>query len=117
MNPTVLIWIVDIVVVGILVTGLIIGCKQGAFNLIIYRMRKILAFVGAVFLAKPLGKWIADRILMNPVKNFVMSKIPEGEEFMAPEDSDAVLTMIYGDYMTMPPENERNWHNAEIIEE
>lgn len=83
MNPTILIWVVDIVVVGILVTGLIIGCKQGAFNLVIYRMRKILAFVGAVFLAKPLGKWIADGILMNPVKNFVMSKIPEGEEFMA----------------------------------
>ncbi|MBR2555220.1 MAG: LicD family protein [Lachnospiraceae bacterium] len=41
----------------------------------------------------------------------------EGEEFMAPADTHAMLTMIYGDYMTMPPENERNWHNAEIIEE
>ncbi|MDO4756962.1 MAG: LicD family protein, partial [Parabacteroides sp.] len=40
----------------------------------------------------------------------------EGEKFMAPADPDAMLTMIYGDYMKLPPENERNWHNSEIIE-
>ena len=41
----------------------------------------------------------------------------EGEMFMGPSDADAMLTMIYGDYMQLPPVNERNWHNAEIIEE
>lgn len=41
----------------------------------------------------------------------------EGEHFMGPADTDALLTMIYGDYMKMPPEGERNWHNAEIINE
>lgn len=40
----------------------------------------------------------------------------EGCEFTAPADIEAVLTAIYGpDYMTPPPEGERNWHNSEII--
>lgn len=40
----------------------------------------------------------------------------EGVEFTAPADVEAVLTAIYGpDYMTPPPEGERNWHNSEII--
>ena len=41
----------------------------------------------------------------------------EGEMFMGPADADAMLKMIYGDYMQLPPEGERNWHNSEIIEE
>lgn len=40
----------------------------------------------------------------------------EGVEFVAPANIEAVLTAIYGpDYMTPPPEGERNWHNSEII--
>ena len=40
----------------------------------------------------------------------------EGIEFVAPANIEAVLTAIYGpDYMTPPPEGERNWHNSEII--
>ena len=31
----------------------------------------------------------------------------EGEKFAAPGDFDAVLSRIYGDYMTPPPENKR----------
>ena len=88
MNTTYLSWIIDIVIVGILITGLIIGCKHGAFNLVIYRLRKVLALAGALLLAKPLGRWIADGILIKPVTNFVMSKIPEGEEFMASTASE-----------------------------
>lgn len=41
----------------------------------------------------------------------------EGRDFMAPDNTPAVLTQIYGpDYMTPPPENNRNWHNSEVIE-
>ena len=40
----------------------------------------------------------------------------EGIEFVAPANIESVLTAIYGpDYMTPPPEGERNWHNSEII--
>ena len=31
-----------------------------------------------------------------------------------PEDSDTVLTQMYGDYMTPPPEKERDHHSVEI---
>ncbi len=33
----------------------------------------------------------------------------EGSSFVAPKNYDYVLTAIYGDYMTPPPENERFW--------
>jgi len=40
----------------------------------------------------------------------------EGRMFKAPDDTPAVLNMIYGpDYMTPPPEDDRNWHNMEIL--
>ena len=40
----------------------------------------------------------------------------EGIPFVAPANIEAVLEAIYGpDYMTPPPEGERNWHNSEII--
>ena len=31
----------------------------------------------------------------------------EGRSFMAPADPDAVLRMLYGDYMKLPPEEKR----------
>ena len=41
----------------------------------------------------------------------------EDRYFKAPDDTPAVLNMIYGpDYMTPPPENDRNWHNLEVID-
>ena len=39
----------------------------------------------------------------------------EDRYFKSPADHHHVLEKIYGDYMTMPPESERNKHNAEII--
>lgn len=40
----------------------------------------------------------------------------EGRYFKAPDDTPAVLKMIYGpNYMIPPPENDRNWHNLEVI--
>ena len=35
----------------------------------------------------------------------------------APKDYDTVLTQMYGDYMKLPPEHERNKHNTEVIKE
>lgn len=40
----------------------------------------------------------------------------EGETFTGPVDYDTVCKIIYGDYMTLPPEVDRNWHNTEIVD-
>lgn len=46
---------------------------------------------------------------------FELSKLEfEGEFFYAPKNPDAILTRLYGDYMTLPKEEERQWH-AKII--
>lgn len=37
----------------------------------------------------------------------------ENHLFWCPEDYDSYLTRVYGDYMTLPPENERITHNIE----
>ena len=40
----------------------------------------------------------------------------EGRKFKAPGEVERVLEKIYGpDYMTPPPENERNWHASEVL--
>ena len=41
----------------------------------------------------------------------------EGEEFNGPYDYDFYLKQIYGDYMKLPPEDQRNWHESEVIED
>ena len=38
----------------------------------------------------------------------------EGKYFYGPKNYDAILTQLYGDYMTMPKEEERVWHAKEI---
>lgn len=38
----------------------------------------------------------------------------ETREFMIPKDYDHVLTRLYGDYMTPPPESERNGHEGSL---
>lgn len=40
----------------------------------------------------------------------------EGEPFLAPRDIDAYLTMMYGDYMTLPPEDKRKTHSPEVLD-
>lgn len=39
-----------------------------------------------------------------------------GESFNGPCNGDAYLSRIYGDYMTLPPESERNKHATELVE-
>lgn len=38
----------------------------------------------------------------------------EDREFLIPQDYDHVLTRLYGDYMTPPPESERNGHEGSL---
>ena len=38
----------------------------------------------------------------------------EDTRIFGPEDADTVCRQLYGDYMTPPPENERNSHQSEI---
>ncbi|MDO4488569.1 MAG: LicD family protein [Eubacteriales bacterium] len=40
----------------------------------------------------------------------------EGKRFMCPKDSESVLTMLYGDYMKLPPEEKRVPTHSEDIE-
>jgi lipopolysaccharide cholinephosphotransferase len=39
----------------------------------------------------------------------------EEKQYIGPDDYDTICRTIYGNYMELPPENERNKHNAEII--
>lgn len=39
----------------------------------------------------------------------------ENVELQGPQDFDSVCRIIYGDYMTLPPEEDRNKHHIEII--
>lgn len=41
----------------------------------------------------------------------------EGRNIKGPKDYDDVLKTIYGNYMELPPENQRNKHHAEIVVE
>lgn len=39
----------------------------------------------------------------------------ENEEVNIPENSDAILKCIYGDYMKLPPEKDRVAHGVKIL--
>lgn len=41
----------------------------------------------------------------------------EGQKWRGPQDYNTYLTQIYGDYMTLPPESERNCHKIFSISE
>ena len=43
-----------------------------------------------------------------------MRKMYETREFMIPADYDHVLTRLFGDYMTPPPESDRNGHEGAL---
>lgn len=41
----------------------------------------------------------------------------EGHKLRGPKNYDAYLRKIYGDYMKLPPLEERNWHQTSIVDE
>ena len=46
---------------------------------------------------------------------FELTKLEfEGNHFYGPKNYDAILTQLYGDYMTLPKEEDRQWH-AKVI--
>lgn len=51
-------------------------------------------------------RWAFPKEAFEPATPIVF----EGFTFMGPANPDAVLTTIYGDYMTLPPEDERRSH-------
>ena len=40
----------------------------------------------------------------------------EDSQLIGPSDYNTVCTIIYGDYMTLPPEDQRNKHHTEIVD-
>ena len=59
----------------------------------------------------PYGKWVIDKSALEEVK--LMSF--EGEMFSVPIDSDLYLKNAYGDYMKLPPEDQRE-NRHQILE-
>lgn len=54
-----------------------------------------------------------ERCLREEVTDFTKVEF-EGKEYWAPGCYDSYLTRIYGDYMTLPPENKRKTHNMTV---
>lgn len=56
-----------------------------------------------------------DQYIYKKEDFFEVTKLEfEGEYFYAPKNPDAILTQLYGDYMTLPKEEERQWHAKTI---
>jgi len=55
----------------------------------------------------PYGKWVLDRVCFHKYISLPF----EDTEFLAPGDYKLYLQTIYGDYMKLPPKEQRgNWH-------
>ena len=63
--------------------------------------------VSAVMYGPYGAREIIDRSLFSGGSTVIF----EGKEYMAPNDPDAYLTLLYGDYMQLPPEEKRVTHH------
>lgn len=68
--------------------------------------RKTLFYTDDMFV-----KWAFPLTLTKPLGKVVF----EGKEYAAPNDPDLYLRIHYGDYMAIPPENQRIFHASKII--
>ncbi len=59
------------------------------------------------------GKWVLPRICLEKTEKRAF----EDTEFLCPVEYDLYLSLMYGDYMKLPPENERgDWHKIIKVE-
>ncbi len=58
-------------------------------------------------------KYMMEREVYEPGKELEF----EGELFRVPENYDALLRNLYGDYMMLPPEDKRDKHKSTILDE
>lgn len=58
-------------------------------------------------------KYCFDKSLFNELESHKFENL----EVMIPKNYDLILKKCYGDYMTLPPENDRNSHNFSGFEE
>ena len=56
-------------------------------------------------------KYMMEREVYEPGKELEF----EGELFRVPENYDALLRNLYGDYMTLPPEDQRDKHKSTVL--
>lgn len=75
-----------------------------------------LAYFRDLFLKGKGDKYICDGCLLDK-QLFLKSEniVFEGKEYLAPHKAHEVLQTIYGDYMQLPPENERIAHKPAFI--
>ena len=73
------------------------------------RTNKELNFVGQEIKASD-GVFY-DKDIIFPLKRELVF---EGKEFSIPSNWDSALTLMYGDYMTLPKEEDRYWHAKKI---
>ncbi len=105
------------------------GCKTVHMCLRLFRFNKIKAYHRYLKNTtmhnemKSEMKYIADYQAMHPEKTTVLEKdiYPlktmqfEDYEFPVPNNVDAYLTSVYGDYMKLPPEDKRHNHVAKEL--
>ena len=58
--------------------------------------------------------WHIDHLFNTKAYGTGVMKKFEDREYRIPENYDHILTQLYGDYMTPPPESERNGHEGSL---
>lgn len=88
-------------------------------SIILFSVCKPMAiFIGTIFSGR---ETVAhDYLSHNTVHRFLKERVYplstvtfEGHQFNAPKDTDYYLSVLYGDYMTLPPESARHHHDLE----
>ena len=78
------------------------------------RALKVYSYDEYGFLINMLGAYKLKELFLKSVFGEGALYEFEGMMLRGPVDYETYLTQLYGDYMTLPPENERNWHGTEI---